>query len=123
MTSWKMKHLQPASPKNLEMHPQGPPFSLNVVATMAESVGVVDMEDVVDVDDMEDTVDTVDTEEAVEPETATKVSSSNAKLSAILQIHVESGNAFKREETPMSRFVSSAGSLDTSKSIASPTHV
>jgi hypothetical protein len=53
------------------MHPRGPPFSLNVAATVAEAVGVVDAEDAVDA---EDTVDTVDTVEAVEPETATKVS-------------------------------------------------
>jgi hypothetical protein len=102
------------------MHPRGPPFSLNVAATVAEAVGVVDVEDAVDA---EDTVDTVDTEEDVEPETATKVSAHIAKLTAILQMHAESGNEFRREETPMSAFVSSAGSQDTSKSIASPTNV
>jgi len=99
------------------MHPQGQPFSLNVAATVAKAVGVVDAEDVVDADD------TVDTEEAVEPETATKVSAPIAELTAILQMQVESGNALRREATPMIAFVSSAGSQDTSKSIASPTNV
>ena len=86
----------------------------------AEAVGMVDAEDVVDV---EDTVDTVDTEEAVEPETATNLSAPIAKLTAILQMHAESGNALRREETPMRAFVSSPGSQDMSKSIASPTNV
>ena len=81
---------------------------------------MVDAEDVVDA---QDTLDTVDTEEAVEPETATKVSAPIAKLTVILQLHAESGNALRREETAMSAFVSSAGSQDTSKSIASPTNV
>jgi len=102
---------------NLEMHPQGPPFSLNEAATVA--VGVVDSEDA---------VHTVDTVEAVEPETATKVSAPIAKLTAILQMHAGSEYAPRREETTeetmeetMSAFASSAGSQDTSKSIASPT--
>jgi hypothetical protein len=101
---------------NLEMHSRGLLFSLNMVATVA----AVDAKVVVDA---EDTVDTVDTEEAVEPETATKVSAPIAKLTAILQTHAESGNAFRREDTLMSAFISSAGSQDTSKSIASPTNV
>jgi hypothetical protein len=84
---------------------------------VAEAVGVVD---VVLLADAEDAVDTM---EAVEPETATKGSAPIAKLTAILQIHAESGNALRREETTMSAFVSSAGSQDTSKSIASPTNV
>ena len=84
------------------------------------AVGVVD---VVVAADAEDAVDTVDTVEAVEPETATKVSAPIAKLTAILQMHAESGNALRREETTMSAFVSSAGFQDTSKSIASPTSV
>jgi len=86
----------------------------------AKAVGVVDAEDFVDA---EDTEDTVDTEEAVDPETATKVSAPIAKSTAILQMHAESGNALRREETPMSAFVSSAGSQEMSKSIASPTNV
>jgi hypothetical protein len=80
------------------MHQRGLPFSLNVAATVAEAMGV------------EDAVDTVDTVEAVEPETATKVSAAIAKLTAILQMHAESGNALRREETTMSAFVSTAGS-------------
>jgi hypothetical protein len=119
MTSYRKK-LQPASPKNLGMHPQGPPFSLNVAATVSQAVGMVDAEDAVDAEDM---VDTVDTEEAVEPETATKVSAPRAKLTAILQMHAQSGNALRREETQMSAFVSNAGSHDVSKSIASPPNV
>jgi hypothetical protein len=102
------------------MHRQGPTFSLNVAATVAEAMGMVD---VVVTADTEDPVDTVDTVEAVEPETATKVSAPSAKLTAILQMHAESGNALRREETTMSAFVSSAGFQDTSKSIASPTSV
>ena len=116
MTSSKKK-LQPASPKNLEMHPQGPPFLLNVVAT----VGVADMVDA---------VDAVDMVEAVEPETATKVSAPIAQLTAILQMHAGSRNALRREETTeetteetMNAFASSAGSQVMSKSIASPTNV
>jgi len=53
--------LQAASQKNLEMHPRGPPFSLNVVATVAAAVGVADPQDA---------LDAVDTLKAVEPETA-----------------------------------------------------
>jgi hypothetical protein len=100
------------------MHPRGPPFSLNVAATVAEAeaeaVGVVDAEDAVDV------------VEAVEPETATKVSAPIAKLTAILQMHAGSGNAPRTEETTeetTSAFASSAGSQVMSKSIASPTNV
>jgi len=118
----KRKKLQPASPKNLEMHPQGPPVSLNMAATVAkaEAMAVVDM---VVVPDAHDAVDTVDKVEAVEPETATKVSAPIAKLTAILQMHAESGTALRREETTMSAFVSSVGFQDTSKSIASPTSI
>ena len=88
-----------------------------MAATMTKAVSMVDM---VVAADAEDAVDTV---EAVEPETATKVSAPIAKLTAILRMHAESGNALRREETTMSAFVSSAGSQDTSKSIASPTNV
>jgi len=76
-------------------------------------VGVVDVEDVVDA------VETVD------PETVTKVSTPIVKLTTIVQMHAESANAHRREETTemMSTFTSSAGSQATSKSIASPTNV
>ena len=87
------------------------------------AVGVVDLVDVAGADDAVDIVDTV---EAVEPETATKVSTPIAKLTAILQMHAGSRNAPRREETTeemTSAFVSSAGSQATSKSIVSPTNV
>jgi len=70
--------------------------------------------------DVEDAVDLV---EAVELVTATKVSAPIAKLAAIRQMHAESGNALRREETTMSAVVSSVGSQAMSKSIASPTNV
>jgi hypothetical protein len=111
-----MNKLQPGTPKNLEKHPRGLPFSLNVAATVAEAKDV----GMVDVVDAEDMVDTVDTVEAVEPETATKVSGPTAKLTAILQMHAGSGNAFRREKTMeemTSAFASSAGSQAMSKSI------
>jgi len=110
--------VQQASPKNLEMHPLGPPFSRNVVAAM--TVGMVDVVDV------EDVVDTVDMVEAVEPETASKVSAPTAKLTAILQMHAGSRKALRREkimEEMMSAFASSEGSQAVSKLIASPTNV
>jgi hypothetical protein len=91
---------------------------------VAEAVGVVDAEEA------EDAVHTVDTGESVEPETATKVSARIAKLTSILPMHAGSGNAPTREESmeetteeTTSAFASSAGSQDTSKSIASPTNV
>jgi len=65
----------------------------------------------------------VDMKEAVEPETATKVIATIAKLTAILQMHAESRNALRREETTMSALVSSAGSHDTSKLIESLSNV
>jgi hypothetical protein len=86
-----------------------------MAATVA--VGVVEVVVTADADNA------VDTMEAVEPETPTKVNAPIAKLTAILQMHAESGNALRKEETMMSAFVSSAGSQDTSKSIASPTNV
>jgi len=55
----------------------------------AEAVGALDVVEAVDM------VDGVDTEEAVEPETATKVSAPIAKLTAILQMHAESGNVLR----------------------------
>jgi len=70
--------------------------------------------------DLEDVVHAVVLVEVVEPEIATKVSARIATLTAIIQMHAESGNALRREETTMSTFVSLAGSQETSKSIASP---
>jgi len=95
------------------MHPRGPPFSPNVAATVVE----------VEAEDAEDAVDAVDAVEAVEAESATRVSAPIAKLTAILQMHAESGNALRREETTMSTFACSAGSQATWKSTASPTNV
>jgi len=83
----------------------------------AEAVGVVNREDMVDMLDMVDTV------EAVEPKTATKLSAPIAKMTAILQMHDESGNAHRREETILSASASTARCQDTLKSGASPTHV
>jgi hypothetical protein len=100
------------------MHLRGPPYFPNVAATVAEAeaeaVGVVDA------------VGAVDAVEAVEAEIVTRVSAPIAKLTAILQMHAESGNALRREETAeetTSAFATSAGSQVTSKSIASPTNV
>jgi hypothetical protein len=95
------------------MNPRGPPISPNVAATVVE----------VEAEDAEDTVDAVDVVEAVEAETAMRVSAPIAKLTAILQMHAESGNALRREETTTSAFASSAGSQATSNSTASPTNI
>ena len=78
-----------------------------------------------DTENTVDTVDAVSTVEMVDPETATKVSAPIAKLSAIVQMHAQSTNAHRREETTemISAVGSSAGSQATSKSIASPTNV
>jgi hypothetical protein len=77
-----------------------------------------------------DAVDAVDMEKAVKAEIATemgnRVSAPIAKLTAILQMHAENGNALRREEIAeetMSAFATSTGSQATSKSIASPTNV
>jgi hypothetical protein len=87
----------------------------------ADAVGVA----VVDAEDTVDAVDAVNTVETVDPETVTKVSALIATLTAILQMHAESANARRREETTemMSAFASGAGSQATSKSIASPPNV
>jgi len=99
------------------MHPRGPPVFHNVAAIVAESVGAVD------VVDAEGAVQAVEAVHAVEPEIAMRVSAPIAKLTAILQMHAESKNALRREETTMSAFASSAGFQAMSKSIASPTEV
>ena len=90
------------------MHLRGPPYFPNVAATVAEAVGAVDAV------------------EAVEVEIITRVSAPIAKLTAILQMHAESRNALRREETAeetTSSFANSVGSQVTSKSIASPTNI
>jgi len=86
------------------MHPRGPPYFPNVAATVA--VGAVDAVEAVEV-----------------VEAATRVSAPIAKLTAILQMHAESENALRREETTMSAFASSAGFQATSKLIVSPINV
>jgi hypothetical protein len=75
-------------------------------------------------------VDAVDMEKAVKAEIAmdmgNRVSAPIAKLTAILQMHAENGNAIRREETAedmMSAFATSTGSQATSKWIASPINV
>jgi len=74
----------------------------------------------------EDVVDAVDAEKAeIAMEMGNRVSAPIAKLTAILQMHAENGNALRREETAektMSAFATSAGSYATSKSIAPPTN-
>jgi hypothetical protein len=119
MTSYKKK-LQPALPRNMEMHPEGPTYVPNMAATVAEAVGAVDAVDAVD---SVHAVEAVEAVEVVEAEIATRVSAPIAKLTATLQMHAESRNRLRREETTMSAFSSSAGSQATSKSIASPTNV
>jgi len=81
---------------------------------MVEAIGMVDLEDL---------LHAVVPVEVVEPEIATKVSAHIATLTAILQMHAESGNVLRREETTMSTFVSLAGSQESSKLIASPRNV
>jgi hypothetical protein len=56
-------------------------------------------------------------------EAATRVSAPVAKLTDKLQMHAESENTLRREETTMSAVASSAGFQATSKSIVSPTNV
>jgi hypothetical protein len=85
-----MKELDTASQMNFDMHPQGPPFSLNAPASVVKAVGAVDMVD---------TVDAVEKVEAVERMTAMKVRAPIAKLTAIHEMHAGSGNALSREET------------------------
>jgi len=73
-----------------------------------------------------DAVGMVDVVEAVEAEILTRVSTPIAKLTAILQMYAESGNALRREEAveeTTSAYATSPGSQVTSKSIASPTNV
>ena len=87
----------------------------------AEAIGV----GVVDSKDAEDAVDAVNMVETVDLEIVTNVSALIAKLTAILQIHAESANERRREETTeiMSASASSVGSQAMSKSIASPTNI
>ena len=109
--------LQLALQRNLEMHLLGPPYFPNVAATVADAVCTVDAVE---------TLEMVETVGAVEAEIITRVSAPIAKLTAILQMHAESGNALRREETAeetTSVFATSTGSQVTSKSIASPTNV
>jgi hypothetical protein len=81
-------------------------------------------------EDAVDAVNAVDMEKAVKAETATdmgnSVSAPIAKLTAILQMHAEDGNALRRQETAeevMSTFTTSAGLQTISKSIVSPRNV
>jgi hypothetical protein len=86
----------------------------------ADAVGAVDAVETLEM------VEAVEAVETVEAEIVTRVSSHIAKLTAILQMHAESGNTLRRVETAeetTSVFATSAGSQITSKSIASPTNV
>jgi hypothetical protein len=112
--------LQPASPRNLWIHSQGPSFTLNAAATISEAVGMVDVEDV---GDAVDKVDMLDLIEAVEPETAMKVSAPITKLMDLQQMHGNSRNVPRWQQTTVSIFVCSVGLQDTSKSIESFTNV
>jgi len=91
-----------------------------MAATVAEAIGALD-----DLDAVE-TVEAVEAVEAVEDrnlDIATKVSALIAKLTAILQMHSESGEALRREETTMSTSAFCVGFQETSKSITSLTKV
>ena len=75
-------------------------------------------------EDSEDTVDAVDTVEVMEAKITTRVSAPTARFPAILQMHAESRNALRREETAeetaeemTSAFATSAGSQATAKSM------
>jgi len=91
-----------------------PLLTLPVADAEAKDVGVLGTVDA---------VDAVGAVEGVEAEIATRVSAPIAKLTAILQMHAESENALRREETTMSASASSAGFQATSQAIASPTYV
>lgn len=111
---------------NLERHLHELIISPNIEATEAKAMDVVDTENAVDsVDSVYsvDIVDVVDTVDAVELETALKACAPVATFSIILQMHAESGDVLRREETMLSTFVSSVASQDMSKSIISPTNV
>jgi len=105
------------------MHLWRPPVLLTEAVTVAEAVGRVDILAGVDKVDTVDTMDMVDMEEAADTETVMKVGAPIAKMTAILQMHAESSNALRREETTMRAFVSSVRSQDMSMSIPSPTNV
>ena len=120
LNSTKTQHHHEPSPQShddfLNPPPQGLLSSPNVAAIMARAKAK-DAVDVVDAVDAADAVDAVDTEKAVKAEIATdmgnRVSAPIAKLTAILQMHAENGNALKREEIAeetMRAFVTSAGS-------------
>jgi len=104
--------------KDLRYTSTGAALTHNMAATMAKVVGVV-------VVVAEDAVDVVNTVETVDWETATTVSALIAKLTAILQMHAESANAPRREETTeiMNTFASNAVSQATPKLVAYPTNV
>jgi hypothetical protein len=61
---------------------------------------------------------TVYTVEAVDLEKATNLGAPIAQLTAIRQMHEESGNTLRREETTMYTMVSSVGSQVMSNSFA-----
>jgi len=111
------------------MHSRGPPNFPNVAATLANAVAALDPVDAVGAAEVMEAVEAVEVVkaveamEAVEAEIATRVSTPIANLIVILQMHAESKNTPRRENTTMSAFASSAGFQATSKSIASLTNV
>jgi len=124
INSSKTHHYQAPSPRShddfLHTPPQGLPSSPTVAAIVARAKA----------EDAGDLVNAVDMEKAVKAETATdmgnSVSAPTAKLTAILQMHTENGNALRREETAeqvMSTFATSAGLQTVSQSIVSPRNV
>jgi len=122
------------------MHLLELPCSRNVTATedmsvaASETVGVVDVDDVEDAEDKQDAEDTEDAEdmedavavvEVVELETATELSAPIVTLTAILQMHADSGNALRREEKTeiTSASTASVGTRAMPKLIAYPTNL
>jgi hypothetical protein len=103
------------------MHSWWPPYFPNVADTVDEAEAEAKAVGAVDAVDAVEAVDAVNAVEAVEA--ATRVSAPIAKLTVILQMHAESENALRREETMMSAFASSVGFQATSMSIVSPTNV
>jgi hypothetical protein len=116
------------------MHLLGLLYFPNVVSTVAEAMRSEVAEHTVEAVEVVEPEDAVDALEVVAAEITTRVSAPIAKLTAILQMHTESGNALRREETAektveetaeetTSAFATSAGSQAMSKSIASSTNV
>jgi UDP-N-acetylglucosamine:LPS N-acetylglucosamine transferase len=105
------------------MHPQRLLNFPNVAAIVDKAVGMVDKVDAVDTVDVMEAVKAVEAVEVVDAAIATGVCAPIAQLIIILQIHAESDDKLRREETTISVFASSAGSQAMLKSITSPSNV